>query len=261
MPARKPSPELRAFGAEVTRLRESAGLTRTELAALASVSRSYVSQVESGNTRCREDFAKRLDKALGSGERLAQAWNKHLRSTPYPRHFTDFSSVEPTASVLRAYESRLVYGLLQTEHYMRALLETQDAVEARLRRQAILTREHAPTLFVILDATVLIREVGGRKVMREQLEHLIAVSEQQDNVHLQIAPIAYHRGAKASFAIATQPDRSEVVYLDRATGADTSTDAKELATVSETFSRLQAHSLSVCDSLDLIRKVVREQWT
>ncbi|MFF5263607.1 Scr1 family TA system antitoxin-like transcriptional regulator [Actinomadura viridis] len=260
MPARKASPELKSFGTEVTRLREEAGLTRTELAALVTVSRSYVSQVESGNTRCRQDFAARLDKGLGTGTALFDAWNDLVRSTGYPRYFTDFSAAEKSAVMLRAYECRLVYGLLQVESYARVILRSDEAVDGRMRRQSILTRDHPPALFVVLDETVLLREVGSPVVMREQLEYLCTVST-WENVTLQVAPIAYHREARASFTIAAQEDRTEVVYLENATRGETSTAPDDLTSVSRTFSRLQANSLSASESTELIRKVVREQWT
>jgi transcriptional regulator with XRE-family HTH domain len=64
MASRKPTTQTIAFGAELARRRETAGLTRLELAKRVSVSRSYVGQVETGATRCREDFAQRLDEAL-----------------------------------------------------------------------------------------------------------------------------------------------------------------------------------------------------
>ncbi len=260
MPVRKPSPKLRAFGAEVTKSREGAGLTRTDLAIRVAVSRSYVSQVESGSTRCREDFAKRLDDALSTGEALVKAWHQHIRETGYPKYFADFSTAEGTAALLRAYETRLVYGLLQVEAYARVILRSEEAVQARMRRQDLLTKEGAPTLFVVLDASILLRQVGSREVMREQLEHLIAMSA-RDNVILQIAPIAYHRDARASFTIATQADRSEAVYIETAVGGETSTEVSDLSSANETFSRLQAHSLSAGQSVEMMRKVVRELWT
>ncbi|MFC6933761.1 multiprotein-bridging factor 1 family protein [Actinomadura yumaensis] len=80
----KADPQTITFGAEVARLREEAGLSRIELAKRANVSRSYIGQVETGTTRCRDDFAIRLDQALGTGTQLIDAWTDLLRSAAYP---------------------------------------------------------------------------------------------------------------------------------------------------------------------------------
>nr|WP_141578086.1 helix-turn-helix transcriptional regulator [Actinomadura sp. WMMA1423] len=198
MANRKPSPALKAFGAEVRRLREDVGITRTELANRISVTPSYVSQVESGNTRCRKDFAQRLDQALGTGDQLTTAWTKHLRAASYPKFFADYSEAEATADLLRAYEATFVPGLFQTKEYAQALLPSEAAVERRLLRQQILSRDTPPRLIVVMDESVLMRDVGGPEVMRGQCEHLLRVS-QQDSITLQIAPI--------SLTTAASPDR------------------------------------------------------
>jgi transcriptional regulator with XRE-family HTH domain len=258
--ARKPTSKTVSFGAEVTRLREEAGLNRTELAARAAVTRSYISQVESGRTKCRRDFAERLDKALDSGTALVDEWDEVLRSSSYPKFFADFPRAEASADSLRAFETRIVYGLLQTEPYARVILGNDEALLDRLRRQSILTKPNAPTVFVVLDESVLLREVGSPEIMREQLEHLIDMSE-RENITIQIAPIGYQRDARAAFTIATQPDRSEVAYIESSIGGETTVEPKDLTIVSEIFSRLQAEALSPKASVELMRKVVKERWT
>lgn len=213
MAKRKPSPALRAFGAEVRRLREEAGITRTELAKRVAVTPSYISQVESGNTRCRKDFAQRLDQSLSTDEQLTTAWARHLRSATYPKFFADYTEAEASAELLRAYEATFVAGLLQTEEYARVLLPDEAALDGRLRRQQILSRESPPRLIVVMEESVLMREVGGPEVMRGQCEHLLGMSERED-ITVQIAPIAYYRGVSGSFNIATQPTGAQLVSRD-----------------------------------------------
>jgi hypothetical protein len=89
MPHRKPTPETLAFGEEVARHRKLAELPRAQLAKLVSVTTSYIGVVETGATRCRHDFAQRLDAALGTGTALADAWDDLLRGTSYPTYFVD----------------------------------------------------------------------------------------------------------------------------------------------------------------------------
>ncbi|WP_149260808.1 helix-turn-helix transcriptional regulator [Actinomadura sp. K4S16] len=259
MAKRKPSPALKAFGAEVRRLREDAGITRTELAHRVAVTPSYISQVESGNTRCRKDFAQRLDHALETGDQLTASWARHLRAASYPKFFADYSEAESSADLLRAYEATFVPGLLQTKEYAHVLLLSEAALDARLSRQQILFRETPPRLIVVIDESVLMREVGGPGVMRDQCEHLLKATE-RENILVQIAPIAYYRGVSGSFNIATQPTGEELVSLETSTGGVTSDDSRDILTVVGEFAELQARALSVTDSRDFIRKAI-DRWT
>lgn len=259
MASRKPTPQTITFGAEVTRLREEAGLSRIELAKRANVSRSYIGQVETGTTRCRYDFAVRLDQALDTGTQLIDAWTDLLRSAAYPPWFADYPRAENTAAFLRAYEMRAVYGLFQTEAYMRALLPTEDDVARRLPRQKVLKRENPPTVSVVLAEAVLWSCVGDAEVMREQCEYLLEVST-WEHVTLQIAPTAYHRGLGGSFNLATQPNGDELLYMKTTIGGVTTNDRTDILSVVSAFSALQARALGVEDSREFLRKAVA-RWS
>ncbi|MFB4313444.1 helix-turn-helix domain-containing protein [Actinomadura sp. 21ATH] len=258
----KIKPEFLGFGAEVRRLRKAAGLNQQQLAAAVNVTRSYITQIESGRTRCRRDFALRLDRALRSGATIVESWDELLdsiKSDKYPKFFANFPRAEQVAIMLRAYEDRVVYGLFQTEAYARILLGDDDAVKNRMQRKEVLGRVPAPAVTVVMDETVLYREVGGAAVMKEQLEYLLALSD-ENNVNLQILPISYVRNVWATFAIATLADQSQVVYTAKAYGGETSTDPADLAFVNESMVRLQAEALNTRDSRALIRRVIEERW-
>jgi transcriptional regulator with XRE-family HTH domain len=255
--------EFLSFGAEVRRLRKATGLNQEQLAGMVNVTRSYITQIESGRTRCRRDFALRLDRALKSGVTIVEAWDELLesiKSDKYPKYFINFPKAEQSAIMLRAYEDRVVYGLFQTEAYAGVLLNDNDAVGNRMRRQAVLSRIPAPTVTVVMDETVLYREVGGKAVMREQLEHLMGLSE-KEKINIQIVPIKYVRNIWATFVIATLPDQSQIVSTAKAYGGETSTDPANLGFVNEAMVTLQAEALNAGDSRALIRKVRDERWT
>ncbi|MFF5263292.1 Scr1 family TA system antitoxin-like transcriptional regulator [Actinomadura viridis] len=258
MASRKPTPRTVAFGTEVIRLRKEAGLTRQELARRVHVSRSYIGQVETGTTRCREDFAQRLDEGLGTGTTVTDLWDDLLRSSGYPTWFADYPRAEETAKLLRAYEVMYVYGLFQTEAYMRALLQKESDVEGRLRRQAVLKREDPPMISVVLSETTLWTCLGGPEVMREQCEHLLALS-QEENVTLQVAT-AFQRGLDGSFHLATQPNGEDLLYMPAAKGGITTNDRQDILHIVSAFSALQAHALSADDSREFLRKAV-VRWT
>lgn len=263
MPANgKIVPELKTFGSEIRRLREAAGINQSRLAVLVNVSRAYVSHVELGKTRCRADFAVRIDGALQANGEIIRAWDELLesvKSVKYPEFFANFPRAEQSAIMLRAYEDRIVYGLFQKERYARSLLNDEDALTNRLRRQEILWRSPAPLVTLVMDETVLYRNVGGKEVMKEQLEYLIELSR-RENINLQVAPIRYIRNVWATFVIATMPDQRQVVYTAKAYGGETSSDPGHLAIVNGAMATLQAEALNVYDTRILIERVVKERW-
>src|SRR4051812_29295776 len=238
MAHRQPTPETLAFGAEAARLRDLAGLSRSQLAKKAAVTASYIGIVETGVTRCRYDFAERLDTALDTGTALADAWSDLLEGKGYPRYFVDFTKAESSAVILRIYEAFVIYGLLQTEAYARVLLVSDGAVSGRMKRQALLTRDDPPMFCVVMDESVLHRQVGDQAVMREQLEHLIEMSK-RPNVTVHISPTAYYRGVNGSFAVATQPNGSEVAYLLDTTAGRISNESADIVHVAKAFLTLQ----------------------
>ncbi|WP_185758939.1 helix-turn-helix domain-containing protein [Actinomadura hallensis] len=254
-----PTRQTIAFGEELARLREDAGLSRLELAKRIPVTRSYIGQVENGTTRCRREFATQLDKAMDSGTTMADAWDDLLKNSRYPPWFADYPLAEGTASLLRAYETMFVYGLFQTEAYIRALLLDDADVEARLRRQAVLERENPPMLRIVLAENVLWTCMGSPEVMVEQCEHLLTVSQWR-NVTLQIAPTGFYRGLNGSFNLATQADGQELLHMTTTRGGVTSTDREDILHVVGAFSALQASALSLHDSREFLRKAVA-RWS
>lgn len=256
-------PELVGFGTVVKRCRETAGIKQGQLADLVNVARSYISHVECGRTKCRRDFAERVDNVLNAGGDITQAWDdllEQIKQVRYPTHFVAFPKAEASADQLRVYEHYLVYGLFQTQAYARVLLVNDDAVATRLKRQALLSRTPHPMISVVMEESILYRQVGSREVMREQLEYLIELSL-REGIFLQIVKTAYHRGVRASFHIATQSDRSEIAYVVKATGGEVTRDPSELAKMSKVMHTLSAQALNTEDSRAFIRKVIEERWT
>lgn len=259
----KGSPELRTFGATVRRLREDMGIKQVDLAALVNVSRAYISHVELGKTRCRYDFASRLDAALRANGEIIEAWNdlvEAIKSIKYATHFVDFPKAESTAAVLRVYETYIVNGLFQTEAYAGAILKDPADVATRMHRQRHVMDDAAPKIFVVFEESVLYRQVGSVEVMREQLEYLLELSR-RDGIRLQVLPPVYVEEARAAFAVATQADRSEAAYIVSGTDGFTSAAPEDLAVLNETFASLQAEALNVRDTRALIRRVIDERWT
>lgn len=185
-----------------------------------------------------------------------------------PPAYRDFISLESQAARARTLETSVVPGLLQTEAYAREVTRAalgggvprsriESLVEVRAARQSVL--RHGPRLRVdaVLDEAVLRREVGGREVMREQLEAL-AVSAQRPNVRLQVLPFSsgVHIGVTGPFIIFSFSAIADldVVVLDHLTSSLYLEEHDELRAYSAAFDTLRAHALSYEDSLAFIAR-------
>ncbi|GLX07937.1 DUF5753 domain-containing protein [Microbispora sp. NBRC 16548] len=180
----------------------------------------------------------------------------------FPSWFGKWRDKEQVATTLRTYEPLLIPGLLQTEAYARVVLRDDDAaVEGRLHRQLILTREEPqpPILRCVIDEAVLCRPIGGSEVMREQLAHLIATVGPRLSV--QILPHGMHSGLLGGFVIATLEGGSDVLYAETAVRGITTSDVEDVAAAIERFEAIRTEALPLTMSLELIRKTAEEKWT
>lgn len=115
-----------------------------------------------------------------------------------PDWFDLYLGLEAGASELSSFDALLVTGLLQTPQYAEAVIradtdltedEVHQRVELRRARQGILEREQEPVrLWTVLDESVLYRTRGDSEVMREQLNHLLTMS-QQPRIDIQVLPL------------------------------------------------------------------------
>ncbi|MFC4052512.1 helix-turn-helix domain-containing protein [Actinomadura syzygii] len=259
------SPALAAFGRQFRRYRERAGLSQTRVAQRTGKTASFVSQIESGKKRCRREFVEIMDPELRAGGVLLGLYDdlNGDGQMGFPTWF-DWPEIEIEADLLVTWQHTVVPGLLQIDGYARTFLSTDEAVLARLARQEILNRDvPAPTsLIALLSEHVLHHFVGSQKIMREQLEHVLAMSEVP---HVTVQVVVNEDGMPAgnggSFVLASMKDRSEVAYLETAVRGLTTDDPQDLAEIAHTLDKLRRNALPVGMSRSLIRKVMEEKWT
>jgi transcriptional regulator with XRE-family HTH domain len=173
------------FARELQAARGRSGMSRELLATKINYSPSLIGMVESCRRVPGLDFARRCDQVFGTTGTF-ERMQEYLGAAPFPAWFRPFVEYEARATALRGFEHVLVPGLAQTTGYARAVLATQpntteeqvdEFVTARLERQVILDRDEPPLLWLVIDEAVLHREVGGAKVMHDQLVHLAEMSE------------------------------------------------------------------------------------
>ena len=258
------------FAHELKRLRSKRGWSQEALGKRIGFSGEMVSKVETGRNAPSSEFADALDRlAFPELEGLFA----ELLDSAGDWQFRTYADAEQHASVIRTANPLLVPGLLQTEGYIRAIHEAWRAVDgnpkidaaiaARLERQAILDRDLPPSLGAVIDESVLCRPIGGATVMRDQLAHLLDMSE-RPRVSVQILPtdVGAHVGLQGAFVILSFPDDAPgMVYFESPDSGETTRNAKRLARVAVTYDTLRDNALSARASRDFIRKVARKTWT
>ena len=243
--------------------RTQAGLSQTDLGARVHFSGDLVSKIEMGQRIATEEFTAALTELRG-------LMKEAIKNRALPGWFVDWPRKEAMARSLRWFELVAVPGLLQTEEYARAVLRTQvmateeqveDMVRARMERQSILTREHPPMFWVILDEGVLRRPVGGAEVMAGQLGQLVDAARQA-NIVLQVIPLAVgaHQGMSGNFVIADFAEGPPAVYQDTAARGQIIEDSDDIAVVTVMWETLKAEALSRSASQELIKEVAKS-WT
>ncbi|MGW1676983.1 helix-turn-helix domain-containing protein [Saccharopolyspora sp. NPDC002376] len=231
------------LGSQLRRLREASGISREDAGYAIRGSGSKISRLELGRVGFKErDVADLLtlygvsdDTERESFLDLVRRSNEpgwwHRYNDLMPSWFQDYVGLEESASRIQTYEIQFVPGLLQTERYARAVATqgrpefTEDELDRRVRlrmqRQKLFSQPKAPRVWAVIDESVLHRPIGGREVLREQIEFLLEATS-LPAVTLQILPFELGRsGAEGAFTVLrfAEPELPDIVYLEHLCGA------------------------------------------
>ena len=254
------------FGFEARRLREAAGMTLEQLGRVIYCTGSLIGQVETASKVPSRVFAEALDAAFLTDGFFSRLLGLVLRSQ-LPNWFQPYAEMEAKAAFLSTYQCQVVYGLLQTPEYAAALVavdhpdRVEELVAARMERQRILERTRPPAVWVILDEAVLLREVGGREVMRSQLDRLLTYRD-HPWVNIQVLPFTagVHTGMVGSFNLLRFDADADIYYSESYDRAHMTADPEVIRERSVKYARLQADALPVEESYDLIARVTEERY-
>ncbi|MFD0316559.1 helix-turn-helix domain-containing protein [Streptomyces flavalbus] len=249
--------------------RESAGLTQAEFGAAIGYTEESVSSVERGRRIPRPEYLEAADKALEAGGKIA-AFKKDVAEIRYPKKVRDLKNLEAEAVELCAYNNSVIHGLLQTEEYARAVLgarrppfsadQLEQQVSARMARQEIVGDTTARALFNFVQCeSTLLRPIGGKMVMRAQLERLLEVGAFR-NVDLQVLPLnrEENSGLDGSFRLVRLGDGTTVGHVEVAHISRVITEPKEVQLLDIQYGIIRAQALSPRESMALIEKVLGE---
>lgn len=266
-PARELDPSsspLAFFGAELREHRTRAGLSQEQLAERLSYSLSLVCAIELAKRTPSRDFAERADQVLDTRGELARLWPL-VRQAAYPAWFRPWLEIEQTARTLQTWQPLLVPGLLQTEDYAREVFrhepaataeQADEAVSARMTRQAILHRHDPPMYWVVLDEWVVHRPVGSAATMRAQVRALLDAAE-LPNVTVQVVPrdCPALPGLTGAFVVARVPGEPDLVYLESAGGGYVTDRPLDVESIVRRYDVIRSLALPVNASMQLLSKV------
>jgi transcriptional regulator with XRE-family HTH domain len=259
---------LRTVGRHIKRWRERAGQTQAELGLAIGYSEEQVSSVERGRRAPKPAFLDAADEVLGAGGMLS-LFKEDVERARYPKKVRDLAKLEADSVAMGAYSNHNIQGLLQTEEYTRALyrmrrpLLDQDTIErnvaARVARQDVINRLPAPMLSFVQEEVTLRRPLGGRAVMRRQLERLLEVGQLR-NVEMQVMPTDRedHAGMSGQLRLLEPRNGPTVGHIEVHNLGRVITDRNEVRTLQAQYGIIRAQALTPRESLAFIEKVLGE---
>ncbi|PWK73384.1 helix-turn-helix protein [Streptomyces sp. CG 926] len=255
-------------GRQLKMWREAAGLDRAKFGERMGYGANLIYKIERGARIPRPEFLDKADEVLGAGGKIA-VMKADIERARYPKKVRDLAKLESEAVEIGSYDNVVVPGLLQTEEYARALFGlrrpgfSEDEIErlatARLARQKILRQHPAPLLTVVQEEAVLRRPIGGKMVLRRQLEHLLEIGRLR-NVEIQVMPIGVeeHSGLAASFKVMRLNDGTTVGHNEGQLAHRLITEPKEVQILDMRYGMIRAQALTPRASLTFIEKVLGE---
>ncbi|MEU0042339.1 helix-turn-helix domain-containing protein [Streptomyces werraensis] len=285
----EPAPTLLKMlvGVQLAGFREDAGLSQDQAARSVGFSGAKLSRIESGKGRRppTETDVRALLELYGTDDYEASVllkllqragepgWWQRYDKRLMPEWFDRLVGLQEAAATIRTFEIQYVPGLLQTADYTRAVVErglpnapaseVQRRVELRMRRAQLLFREDAPQLWAVIDESVLLRVLGDRTVMRDQLDHLARMAG-RPNVTLQIVPLNVTNASAPAIPVTYLRfgglDLPDVVYLEHIRSANFLEDRDETEEYRIVLDRLADEALTPRESVEILRRTIEERY-
>ncbi|MDQ1036537.1 transcriptional regulator with XRE-family HTH domain [Streptomyces sp. V3I8] len=255
-------------GRQLKLRREAKGLRAAEFGEAVGYGEDLVHKVERGMRIPRPEYLERADEVLGA-EGLLAAMKQDVAKVRYPKKVRDIADGEARAVELQLYDPLNIHGLLQTPEYARGLLlmrrpaYTQDEVEkfiaARVARKTVFARDPAPEIGFVVEEWTLRRPLGGKAVLRRQLEHLL-MTAQLRNVELQVMPMdrEEHAGVDGGIQLLKFADGSAVGRSPVVANGFQVSEPRQLRMLELRYGIIRAQALTPRESVAFIEDLLEE---
>ena len=182
-------------------------------------------------------------------------------------------AIEDGADSVRVYESLLVPGLLQTPEYTHAIVaaaatlpqvEIDQRIEVRQRRQEHLTGSNPLRLSAVLSEAALRQQIGGRAVLRQQLTHLVTMTESHpETIQIRVMPFtATYNDLFGSSTVNIfdfeNPRLPTIAWQETVTTWGFIENPIRVRDIATTFDSAFSQCLNVHESVSMIRQYIQE---
>ncbi|MEU2505168.1 helix-turn-helix transcriptional regulator [Streptomyces sp. NPDC007863] len=255
-------------GRQLRLRREAVGMSAADFGLALGYGEDLVYKIEGGKRIPRPEYLDKADEVLRA-DGLLSAMKDDVAKVRYPKKVRELAKLEDRAVEMQLYEPLNVHGLLQTPEYARGLLMmrrpayTQDEVErymaARVARKSVFDRDPAPELSFVLEEWTLRRPLGGRAVLRRQLEHLLEVARWR-HVELQVMPMAReeHAGLAGGIEVLKFEDGTGVGRSSAVAGGRPVTDLRQLRILELRYGIIRTQALTPGESAAVIEQLLGE---
>lgn len=280
------TPRGQALGAALKKARKSTPGSPSvrDVAAALTVSAPTISRYESGGRLASPAMVQRLlDYYVGRGLVLDNETRDELDNLAHGRErapwvaFTlpeqhrqldTLLKFEQGAHTITNVSPLLIPGLCQTPDYTRVIMVRsgvpEDQIETRVavrtgRGHALTRRVNPARLVAAIDETVLHRQVGGPRVMAEQLRHLLDLAE-RPNVELRVMPgnSDWYAALEGPFVLVEFSDRQPVVHLEIHDNGLFVHEEEDVARYSVRVQEVLRDAMSEADSVSLIARAAEQ---
>jgi transcriptional regulator with XRE-family HTH domain len=272
------------LGQQLRALREEIGLSLEEAASYLNRDRSALGRFERAewpfprpdvrllldlygvvDKEVREHFI-RLSEEVGR----RHEWETEFEDAIYDKSFVDLPWLEERAARICVFELGRVPGLLQTPAYASAILREAEGdqptderidrwVALRLARQRVLTGAKPTRLTCVVAEAVLRARIGGDRVMRSQLDHLVQLARQR-NIEIRVLPLAAGAsvGTDGPFQLFELPKPFPPVAYVEHLGGRLFLEWPKSTRFAQAYDRLREVALPVGTSAELIAAIAEE---
>ncbi|WP_016909574.1 helix-turn-helix domain-containing protein [Streptomyces xiaopingdaonensis] len=266
------------MGEALRRYREAAKLDQQHAADHIVGSKAKISRIEAGQSSARPGDVRLLLELYGVKdqvihqqlEQLARDSNKRGWWLDYEwaskPEYADVLTLESDATYIRTWQPLFLPGLLQTDDYVRALLEssltvyTDEAVDEvvairQARRKAI--EEDGARFAAVIWEPALTAPMPSSEAHQGQLRHIFRVAQRQ-NVSIQVLPASEWQAAHMTshfvmYSFGPEPS-PEAVAFDGTTSTVIIEDLDDMALHAKIFEALRSSALTPTQTLSFLRE-------
>lgn len=281
-PRSNPTARQLRLGVELRKMREAAGIPAREAGALLGGGQPQISHIEGGRYGISEERLRRLAAFYQCGntalidalaamthEQRGDGWWEAYRGI-LPAPLLDLSELEHHATYLRSIQVTDIPGALQTEDYAHAVFDStipalpRTELDARVahrqeRGKELLARRDT-RLDAIVHEAALRMQVGGRRVLREQLRHLLDLST-GSNVTVRVVPFAWsgYIGASRAMLYAGGPvPQLDTVQVESEHGVSFLDTVTHLLNYQALFALAEGAALDTARSRDFVHTIAEQ---